>query len=193
MDIKKLKELAGISIAEGKKWSGDVDAKVEIPEGLFTKKAAKIVSTLVKLHGGDLGKAMKALSFYINRAGKGVENADELEKAKELLKDKEAKAKMNEVRSLAGLPLLREDAADGDGDGDADDSSSESKKDGEDEEETIPSIVKKIAKKAEGKSADELEDLIMKVYDAGMKDGRKAAEEEQEGGEEGSEENKNKE
>lgn len=85
MENQRLKELAGL-ITEGKKWSGDVKAKVEVPEGTFTKKAGAIVKTMLKLHGGDSGAAMKALTFFMNRAGDKLENKEELDKAKAKLK-----------------------------------------------------------------------------------------------------------
>jgi hypothetical protein len=41
----------------------------------------------------------------------------------------------------------------------------------DDEAEELPAIVTKVAKKAEGKTGDDLVALLKKVYDAGCKDG----------------------
>jgi hypothetical protein len=174
MDNNELRRLAGIQLDEKAKWSGDVKAKVEVPEGTFTKKAAKIVSTLIKLHDGDVGKAMKALTFYINRAGKNCDNCEELDKAKEMMKAKEMKESINVIRRMAGLPILEKKDDDMEP---ADDASEGEEGQEEEEEEELPKIVQKIAKQAEGKDVEALEDLIMKVYQAGHKDGMKEAEE----------------
>lgn len=180
MENTRLRQLAGM-LTE-KKWSGDVKAKVEVPEGTFTKKAASIVSTLIKLHDGDVGKASKALNFYINRAGKDVENKEQLDAAKALFKEKIAakNESLEAVRKLAGMMTEKKKAADEEEDLDAMDAENasegeEGKK--EEEEEELPKIVTKIAKQAEGKDVEALEKLIMKVYEAGFKDGKKAAEE----------------
>ncbi len=68
-------------------WSADVKTHWEPPEGLFTKSAKSIVSTLKKAPGG-LSKAMARLNFYINRAGGNLssERKSELEKAKSMIK-----------------------------------------------------------------------------------------------------------
>jgi hypothetical protein len=186
MDNLRLRQLAGL-ITEGKKWSGEVTdkikadeksgAKPEVPEGTFKGKAAKIAAALIKLHDGDHGKAMKALTFYCNRAGKDCENKEELAGAKDILKAKK-KEKMESIASIRRLAgLLVEKKSDEDMD-------AEGGEEGEgDEEEELPKIVTKIAKQAEGKDVEALEKLIMKVYDAGHKDGMKAAED-GEGGEE---------
>ena len=180
MDENALRRLAGLPtlkesvLQEKKKQLSDVKAKVEVPEGTFTKKAGAIVKTLLKLHDGDVGKAIKALSFYINRAGKDVANKDQLDAAKEQLKAKNLKESFEFMRKIAGLPVLEkkekaeEEPADDEGaaaEGEA----------SEEEEETVPSIIKKIAKKAEGKTGEDLEVLLQKVYDAGFKDGQTEA------------------
>lgn len=177
MENKRLQELAGL-ITEGKKWSGDVKAKVEVPEGTFTKKAGAIVKTMLKLHGGDRGAAMKALTFFMNRAGDKLENKEELDKAKAKLKSMEESIdSANNFRRIAGLPLLEKKMPDEEIDAIDDESGEAPKgKKGEEDEESLPSIVTKIAKKAEGKKAEELEKLIMKVYDAGFKDGQNEGE-----------------
>ena len=183
MENMRLRQLAGL-LTE-KKWSGEVKAKVEVPEGTFTKKAASIVSTLIKLHDGDVGKASKALTFYINRAGKDVENKEQLDAAKALFKEKIAakNESLDSVRKLAGMIVEKKKAADEDMDDmSAEDESSGAAGKAEEEEEELPKIVTKIAKQAEGKDVEALEKLIMKVYEAGFKDGKKAAEEGEEGG-----------
>lgn len=80
-----LKELLQLN---EKKWSGEVETDWHPKEGLFTQSASKIASEL-KANSRDLKQAMSRLNFYINRAGKNLpkEQAEELEKAKELLRD----------------------------------------------------------------------------------------------------------
>jgi hypothetical protein len=88
-----------------KRWSGEVHTTSTYPpKGLFTKSAATIARVLAtkKVSPKGPGSGMRMLSFFINRAGRGLsrERLAELEKAKTLLskriakeKDKEAKPK----------------------------------------------------------------------------------------------------
>ncbi len=59
------------------------------PAGLFTKSAATIARTLAskEVSPKGLGSGMRMLTFFINRAGKGLtaERRAELQKAKTLL------------------------------------------------------------------------------------------------------------
>jgi hypothetical protein len=84
-------------------------------------------------------------------------------------KTKKTAIKLNEdmdlFRKLAGLPAIVKE--------EGDDEESEMP---EGEEEELPSIVTKIAAKVEGKTGDELADLINKVYDAGFADGKASCE-----------------
>jgi hypothetical protein len=50
------------------KWSSDVKPKWSPPEGLFTKSAGEIASTL-KSASDDLKQAVSRANFYYNRAG----------------------------------------------------------------------------------------------------------------------------
>ncbi len=184
MENQRLKELAGL-ITE-KKWSGKVATKWKPEEGLFTKKAGAIVAALMAAPGGAK-KAMSRLNFFINRAGEKLENKEELEKAKAAVSKKIAamKEEIEGVARRAGIlteaKKKHEDFEDSEPDmdmGDGGEEAPKAKGKGDEEEETLPKIVKKIAKKAVGKDVEELEDLIMKVYNAGHKDGEKAASEE---------------
>ena len=180
-----LRRLAGLStdkaVMEKKKWSGDVVAKTHPAEGTFTKKAGAIVRELLKVHNGDVGKSIQALVFYCNRAGKNCENRAELDKAKEILQAKMKKEELNTARRLAGLPIIEskdempeDDAAEGEVEGEAESE--------EEDEDDLPKIVEKMVAQLLKKGMpekDALTDLIMKVYDAGFKDGQKEAEEEE--------------
>lgn len=58
---------------EGEKWSADVKTKWDPPEGLFRDGSAeKIASAAASGHSGDLGSAIQALQFYLNRGGENV-------------------------------------------------------------------------------------------------------------------------
>lgn len=179
--LLRLRQLAGLStdskvLAEAKKKfiaKAEATVKVEPPEGLFAEGSkAKIVKWL-KANHKDLKSAMSSLNFYINRAGKGLdaERKAVLDSCKEALdKAYAVKESFDLLRKMAGIAILPE-AAD-----EVEDSAGKGDEAGEEEEE-LPSIIKKIAKSAEGKSGEELEDLLMKVYEAGKKDGKKEAEE----------------
>ena len=70
------------------KWSGSVKTKWSPPEGLFSSgSSSEIASKAISGHGGDLGKAVQSISFYLNRAGKNLptEQKDRVEKAKEIV------------------------------------------------------------------------------------------------------------
>ncbi|MFI5299733.1 MAG: DUF3175 domain-containing protein [Polyangiales bacterium] len=49
-------------------WSGKVRTHYHTPEGLFTRSAEAIASTL-KSGASNTAQAIRRLSFYINRAG----------------------------------------------------------------------------------------------------------------------------
>lgn len=76
------------SIEEKEKWSADVKTKWKAPEGTFTKSASEIASIVLKGHKGDAGSAIKAINFYLNRAGKDISNRGEVEKAMGILQKK---------------------------------------------------------------------------------------------------------
>ena len=66
----------------------DIETKWSPREGLFKEKdPEKIVRSLVR-SSKDYGQAMKRLTFYMNRAGKNLENKTVLNKAKKILHDK---------------------------------------------------------------------------------------------------------
>jgi hypothetical protein len=69
-------------------WSSDVETKNHTPEGLFTKSANEIARGIKKEHGSDFKGAMNALTFYYNRAGDNLSEADKRkgEHAKEALR-----------------------------------------------------------------------------------------------------------
>lgn len=191
MNIEQFRHMAGLPILDSKealileKKLSAIAPKVEIPEGTFTKSARSIVNTLIDVHGGDLKKAQEALTFYINRVGVEVSNSGELEKAKEILSKKMMNESLASVLRAAGLPVFlreadKEESEESESTGeekdeDADESKDEDEsKESEEEkdEENLPSIVKKIAKKAVDKDEDELEKLLMSIYQAGFKDGQ---------------------
>lgn len=73
-----------------KRWVARVNTESTFPpEGLFKKNAATIARTLAsrKVSPKGPGSGMRMLTYFINRAGKGLAAArrKELEKAKELL------------------------------------------------------------------------------------------------------------
>ena len=186
-DNLRLRQLAGLStdraalaLYEGKKKKEEAAPAAEAPAGLFDSgKAAKIAKYCKT--AGDLKGAMA----LFKAGGKSVHGADEDRKA-EFDAAKEAitaafavKESFDLLRKMAGLPVL-EKKEKADGDADADDAEA-APADGEEAEDDIPAIIKKIAKKAEGKSGEDLEGLLQKVYDAGFKDGVASTKEDAEG------------
>jgi len=76
------------------------------PSGLFTKDAATIARTLAskKVSPKGPGSGMRMLTYFINRAGRGLSptRKAELERAKRLLRARAAKAAAkSQVRSRA--------------------------------------------------------------------------------------------
>ena len=76
-----------------KKWSSEVATdSTHPPEGLFKKDAATIARTLAskRVSPKGPGSGMHMLTFYMNRAGKNLTDAERsrLRKAKELLADR---------------------------------------------------------------------------------------------------------
>lgn len=62
------------------------------PAGTFIPKAPEIVKVLMKGAHNDPALALRRLVFYMNRAGSGLSNAKELEKAKAKLEELEHEA-----------------------------------------------------------------------------------------------------
>jgi hypothetical protein len=182
MNNLRIRQLAGLStdraaLVEAKKakFIDTAETKEEPPEGLFaTGSKAKIVKWLKSNHK-DLKSAMSALNFYINRAGKNLDEDRKavLDSCKEALEKAFAVKESSEfLRKIAGLsPIIESDEVEDTADGEGDEG------EGDEGEEELPAVIRKIAKAAEGKEGEELEELLMKVYEAGQKDGKKQAEE----------------
>lgn len=78
-----------------KKWSADVHEKVHAPEGLFAEGSAKKIADWAwKAHKKDGAKAMDALNFFLNRAGKKL--------------DKEIKAKVESAKEIISSRITNE-------------------------------------------------------------------------------------
>ena len=82
-----------------RRWSAEVKTdSTHPPEGLFTKDAATVARTLASKKVSPKGPAsgMRMLTFFINRAGRGLtaSRRKELEKAKGLLSERIARQKM---------------------------------------------------------------------------------------------------
>jgi len=78
---------------KGRRWIARVKTvSTYPPEGLFTKDAATVARTLAskKVSPKGPGSGMRMLTYFINRAGKGLSAArrTELEKAKRLLSER---------------------------------------------------------------------------------------------------------
>lgn len=75
------------------------------PEGVFTKSAATIARVLAsrKVSPKGPGSGMRMLTYFINRAGKGLgaSRRAELEKAKGLLSERIRRAKSEKLRRAA--------------------------------------------------------------------------------------------
>jgi len=84
--------------SKSKRWiAGVKTVSTYPPQGLFTKDAATIAKTLAskKVSPKGPGSGMRMLTYFINRAGKGLSatRRRELEKAKKLLSARVARAK----------------------------------------------------------------------------------------------------
>lgn len=67
-------------------WIQDVEVdEGSVPAGTFTKKADEIVKTLLEVTGNDVTKAVRKITFYINRFGKSLPNRSQVLKAKDTL------------------------------------------------------------------------------------------------------------
>jgi hypothetical protein len=75
------------------------------PKGLFTKNAATIARTLAskKVSPKGAGSGMRMLTYFINRAGRGLSAARraELQKAKTLLSERIKRTKKSEAKNKA--------------------------------------------------------------------------------------------
>ena len=79
--------------AKRKRWVASVKTdSTHPPEGLFTRSASTIARTLASKKVSPKGPAsgLRMLTYFINRAGKGLSatRRAELEKAKKLLSDR---------------------------------------------------------------------------------------------------------
>jgi len=92
--------------SKGRRWvAGVTTDSTHPPPGLFTKNAATIARVLAsrKVSPKGPGSGMRMLTYFINRAGKGLSRARraELERAKRLLAEKVARARAPHRRSAA--------------------------------------------------------------------------------------------
>jgi hypothetical protein len=88
-----------------KKWVAKVKTvSTYPPEGLFTKNAATIARSLAskKVSPKGPGSGMRMLTYFINRAGRGLskERRRELGKAKALLSEKIVRQKKPEKKMM---------------------------------------------------------------------------------------------
>lgn len=87
-----------------RQWSKNVTTdSTHPPEGLFKKAPETIARSLAskRVSPKGPGSGMRMLTFYINRAGKGLTPTEKrkLEKAKELLSERVQAAKERKTRS----------------------------------------------------------------------------------------------
>jgi tRNA(adenine34) deaminase len=85
------------------RWSGDVKTESTYPpKGLFTKDADTVARTLASKKVSPKGPSsgMRMLTFFINRAGRGLSKKQraELQKAKSLLSEKVKQARERRER-----------------------------------------------------------------------------------------------
>lgn len=98
-------------LVRAENWIKDVKVKEKskTPKGLFTENSSKIVRELLKLTDNDIGKAIRKITFYINRAGQNLSNEREIEKAKkELMEMNEKKKKEQSSVLSAQIDLMRD-------------------------------------------------------------------------------------
>jgi hypothetical protein len=92
--------------ASPKKWVKNVKSdSTHPPEGLFKKSPETIARSLAskKVSPKGRGSGMRMLTYFINRAGKGLSAEDKarLEKAKDLLSKKVEKAREKDRKDAA--------------------------------------------------------------------------------------------
>jgi tRNA(Arg) A34 adenosine deaminase TadA len=109
IEDKPIEEPAMMTKQATKKWSAKVDTDSTHPdEGLFNKDASSIAKALASKKVSPKGPAsgMRMLNFYINRAGKNLQESrhTELEKAKSLLSEIIAKQKLKPPTKVAKQP-----------------------------------------------------------------------------------------
>ena len=93
MPSKKKKSAKKKSSTGRRRWVASIQTEsTHPPEGLFTKSAATIARTLAskKVSPKGPGSGMRILTYFLNRAGKGLtaKRRAELEKAKKILSKK---------------------------------------------------------------------------------------------------------
>jgi hypothetical protein len=91
-------------MAGKKRWVREVKTdSTHPPEGLFTKSPAEIARALAskKVSPKGPGSGMRMLTYFINRAGKGLSSTrrNKLERAKKLLSEKVAAEKKKQAKA----------------------------------------------------------------------------------------------
>lgn len=182
MDKNQLKRLAGLPVVTERQTFAKLKVKTP-PQGLFMEASKADVCTWLKENHSDYASAVATLNKQITAAGRTLDVArramleackDELRKAygvKEALEPFD----MQLLRKMAGLAPAAEPVVEKEEEDDPT-ASAEGDDPAEEVEDEMPAIIAKIAAKVEGKTGDELIELIQKVYDAGFKDGEEAHE-----------------
>lgn len=186
MEKRELQILAGLTEA---KWIDSAKTKVTPPEGLFASAPVAKVVKWLKANHADFASAMASLNFYINRAGKNLpaERKAELNGAKDKLR---SAFKVSESVSTSFLafhagirPFIKEEEEKKPDDEEPKDEPKDTDDKGtgdENKDEHLEELLLKVAKKAEGKSAEDMVDMIRQIYQAGFEDGKVAKDSEEE-------------
>ena len=74
---------------ESADWVDDVETNWTPEEGLFTNDDPKYIADYLLNNSKDVAQAMRRLVFYMNRAGEDCPNKSVLNKAKQIIKNKE--------------------------------------------------------------------------------------------------------
>lgn len=200
MDMNKLRALAGITAQPAKKVAGTpVAVNFNPPIGLLESGTKDKILEWVKSSHPSFQDASATLNHYLNsRTGKGLspDRRGVVESARNSLADvyhtSVALAPFDSslLRRMAGLPSLAVESHDDDEPMPEPEDKEKPADSAEDRGEAHDELIKTIAKSVEGKSFDEVKELLGKVYDAGFHDGKadteapedEAPEEEEEGG-----------
>jgi len=91
----RLMKIESKKITEAEKWSKDVDTKVKEQPGILSGSSSEIASKAKSQHNGDLGAAIKGLTFRKNQAGSNMSDSmkKNIEGAIKILHDQNEKEK----------------------------------------------------------------------------------------------------
>lgn len=179
MDTNNLKRLAGIPVVSEKK-TFSATQKQKAPNKLLESGSRAQISAWLKESHSDFSSAVITVNAFIKESGRDL-TADRLGMF-DVIKNDMRRAfetpaalepfNLSSLRKMAGLPVSESDDEEMADEPEVGELAADSEVPTEDT--TVDDMLASVASEAEGKTGDEMVEVIRQVYDAGFNDGKES-------------------